>query len=200
MLDINFEKKTKRLILRPYRESDYEVWKETFSNLPKPKNRWDKGPRDKKDLTKAKFKKVLSTQKKNRDSDVFYDFIAFDKKTGEIVGFASLMDISRAVFQNAYLGYGVLSTKWGKGYGKEMVKATMEIAFKTLKIHRVEAGIEPANKRSIALAKSLKMRREGLSKRRLFLNNEWLDMIIYAMTSEEMGVKGLSGCLMQNRR
>lgn len=110
------------------------------------------------------------------------------------------MDISRAVFQNAYLGYGVLSTKWGKGYGKEMVKAIMEIAFKTLKIHRVEAGIEPANKRSIALAKSLKMRREGLSKRRLFLNNEWLDMVIYAMTSEEMGIKGLSGSLMQNRR
>jgi [ribosomal protein S5]-alanine N-acetyltransferase len=200
MLDICFEMQTNRLILRPLRASDYDVWKETFLNLPKAKNRWDMGPRDKKELSKLKFKKVLSTQKKHRDQDILYDLVAFDRKTDAMVGFAALTDISRGVFQNAYLGYSVLSPKWGAGYGKEMVKATLEIAFKVLKIHRVEAGIEPDNKPSIALAKSLKMRREGLSKRRLFLSNQWQDIVIYAMTAEEMGIEGLSGRLMQNRR
>jgi ribosomal-protein-alanine N-acetyltransferase len=193
MIDIDFEKKTRRLVIRPYRENDYENWKKTYIDLPKAPNRWAAGPEDKRNLTKTKFKKILSNQKKNRKNDFYYDFTAFDRKSGEIIGFLALMDISRAIFQNAYLGYSVLSTKWGKGYGKEMVKAGLEIAFKNLRIHRVEAGIEPANKRSIALAKSLKMRREGLSKCRLFLHGEWLDMAIYAMTSEEMGVKDLSG-------
>lgn len=41
----------------------------------------------------------------------------------------------------------------------------IDIGFKDIKLHRIEAGIEPGNKRSIALAKSLKMRREGLKKR-----------------------------------
>jgi len=199
-MNINFEKKTQRLIIRPYRPEDYELWRETHLNLEKPKNKWDKSPRDKSDLTKAKFKKVLSTHHKNRENDTFYDLVAFNKKSGEIVGFSSLMDISRAVFQNAYLGYGVFNTYWGKGLGKEMVKATLEIGFNNLQIHRIEAGIEPKNSRSIALAKSLGMRREGLSKRRLFLGNEWLDMVIYAMTAEEMGYKGHAGKLMGNRR
>lgn len=188
MLDNDFKKKTKRLIIRPYQEADYEIWKATYLHLPKAQNKWDRGPKDKSELTKAAFKKVLSEQKSNRKNDMCYNFVAFDQTTGEIVGFTSLMDISRALFQNAYLGYSVLSTQWGKGYGKEMVKTTIEIAFKHLKLHRVEAGIEPANKRSIALAKSLKMRREGLSKRRLFLRGEWLDIVLYAMTSEEMNV------------
>ncbi len=200
MLDENFKKKTKRLVLRPYRESDFIKWKEAFSIAPKAKNRWDEGPRPLDELTKSKFKKVLSTQKKNRNDDVFYDFIAFNKKSGDITGFVSLMDISRTVFQNSYLGYGVLSPHWGKGYGKEMVKGVLEIAFKVLKLHRVEAGIEPQNKRSISLAKSIGMRREGLSKRRLFLNKKWLDMAIYAITAEEMGVKSITGALTKNRR
>lgn len=99
MLDVKFEKKTKRLVLRPYRETDFIKWKETFSSVPKAKNRWDKGPRPLDELTEGKFRKILSTQKKNRNDDVFYDFIAFDKKSGEIIGFVSLMDISRAVFK-----------------------------------------------------------------------------------------------------
>ena len=67
-----------------------------------------------------------------------------------------------------------------------MTWAAIKFAFNELKLHRVEAGIEPSNKRSIALVKSLGLRREGLSKRRLFLNDQWLDMSIYALTKEEI--------------
>lgn len=64
-----------------------------------------------------------------------------------------------------------------------------DVAFNTLELHRVEAGIEPHNKRSIALVKSLNMRREGLSKRRLFYQDAWVDMVIYAITVEDLGLE-----------
>lgn len=123
-MDINFQKKTKRLVLRPYKISDYDLWRETFLNLGKAKNRWDKGARTKDVLTMVKFKKILSTQKKNRDNDYFYDLIAFDKKTGAIIGFASLMEVSRAFFKmliwdTEYLvlfGEKVMGKKWSKRY------------------------------------------------------------------------------------
>lgn len=200
MIDENFQKKTKRLILRPYQLSDYEEWKQTFLNLPAPKNEWDREPKILSELTRAHYKKILTAQKKHRKSDYFYDLVAFEQRSGKIIGFSSLMDISRAVFQNAYLGYGVLSPYWGQGYGKEMIQATCEIAFKVCKLHRVEAGIDPRNARSIRLAKSLGMRREGLSKRRLFLEGEWKDMAIYALTAEELGIKGIKGQFMKDRR
>lgn len=199
-MDSSFKKRTKRLVLRPYHLDDYDVWRETFLNLNRPRNKWDQGPRDKKDLTKAKFKKILDTHKKNRENDIFYDLIAFEKKSGRIIGFSALMDVSRAIFQNAYLGYSILNLYWENGFGKEMVKSTLKIGFKDLQIHRIEAGIGLGNKRSIALVKSLGMRREGLSKRRLYLNNQWLDMVIYAMTAEEIGLRGHTGKIMGGRR
>ncbi len=188
MIDHTFEIKTKRLIIRFFHESDFEVWKNSLLALPKARNRWDREACDPKDLNKAAFKKILSTHQKKRKADAFYDLVAFDKKTGDLVGFCSLMDISRGIFQNAYLGYRLLAPYWGKGFAKEMVHAIMKLAFTKLKLHRLEAGIEPANKRSIALAKTLGMRREGYSPRRLLLDGKWLDMVIYAITAEEMRV------------
>jgi len=95
------------------------------------------------------------------------------------------MDISRGIFQNAYLGYSVLNSYWGQGFGKELAKCAIKIGFTELELHRIEAGIAPNNIRSVRLAESLGMRKEGLSKRRLLLNNEWSDMLIYAITVEE---------------
>lgn len=200
MLTPNFEMRTKRLIIRPYQLSDYQEWKDTYLNLPAPVNQWCSKAKSKEQLTKKHFKEILSSQKKNRNEDRYYDFTVFDKKTGSIIGHTSLMDISRAVFQNAFLGYTVHSPYWRKGYGKEMVEATILIAFKTLKLHRLEAGIDPANKRSIALAKSLGMRREGVSKKRLYLGGKWCDMVIYALTAEDRGFHQHTGDMVKNRR
>ncbi len=197
---MKYQFKTKRLNVRPYKITDYETWRETFLNLGPAKNKWDKGTRDKKELTKKKFERILKTQNKNIKNDDFIDLIAFHKKTGAIIGFSSLMDISRGVFQNAYLGYRILNPYWREGYGKELIDATIDFSFKKLKLHRLEAGIHPRNIRSIALAKSLGLRREGMSKRRLFLNNKWEDMLIFAMTAEERGVNSISGQLRRGRR
>ena len=191
MIDSSFEKHTERLILRLYRDTDYEMWRDTYSNLPKSKNRWDHGPQPLEKLTQTNFKKILEEQEKYRSQDSFYRLNAFEKDSGQLIGQFSLMDISRIIFQNAYLGYGIHSPYWRKGYGKEAGAAMFDVAFNTLKLHRLEAGIEPHNKRSIALVKSLNMRREGLSKRRLFFRGEWVDMVIYAITVEDLGLEAL---------
>jgi ribosomal-protein-alanine N-acetyltransferase len=186
---MNLERKGKKVIVRPYKSSDYLAWKNAYlSILPKPKNKWDiTAPRQETDLTKKHFRIILQSQKKNRDSDYFFDFGIF-LKDGTLVGGVSIMDISRQVFQNAYLGYRINNNYWGKGYGKEGVRLGIEMAFKELKLHRLEAGIEPTNKRSIALAKAIGLKREGYSKKRLFLRNQWLDMALYVVRSEDFGI------------
>jgi ribosomal-protein-alanine N-acetyltransferase len=121
--------------------------------------------------------------------DKFFDLAAFDKKTGEYIGNAALMDISRGIFQNAYLGYRIFNQFWKKGFGKELVEAVIELSFTELKLHRIEAGIDSTNFRSIRLARSLKMRKEGMKKRALFLENKWKDLVVYALTTEDWNIK-----------
>lgn len=175
-------KNTKRLIIRPLEPYDFENWAQAHSNLRPPQNEWDETNWDESELTKAKFRKLLQTEKKNRAKDHFYDFGIFRKEDGVLIGKVCLMDISRGVFQNAYVGYRIFNIYWGHGYAQEATKAAVQLAFKNLNLHRVEAGIAPKNKRSIKTAKALGFQKEGLSKKRLKINNKWVDIEIYAIT------------------
>lgn len=180
---------TKRLQIRPLEKKDFKVWQRAYSNSEIKQNQWDLSVKSKKELSLDHYNKVLIAQKNNRDQDKFYDLAVFSKMNGELIGFVSLMDLSRSAFQNAYLGYRIFSPYWKQGYGKEMVKAVIELAFNDLKLHRVEAGIDPNNRRSIFLARSVGMRKEGLKKRALYLGNKWQDIVMYSITCEDLKIK-----------
>lgn len=178
-------KKTSRLILRPLEAFDYENWVQAHSCLLPPQNEWDETNWAESALTKKKFRDLLKIQSLQRSQDHFYEFGIFRKDDGALLGTVSLMDISRGIFQNAYLGYRIFNIYWGQGYAQEACKAAIAIAFKNLKLHRIEAGIAPKNTRSIKTAKALGLRKEGLSRRRLLINKKWMDMAIYAATKED---------------
>lgn len=181
-LQLPLYKKTKRLSIRPLEVHDYENWVQAHSCLRPPQNEWDETNWDPSELTRKKFTEHLKLEKQQRSLDKNYHFGIFRNDDGTLVGTVSLMDISRGIFQNAYLGYRIFNIYWGQGYAQEACKAAIQIAFKNLKLHRVEAGISPKNKRSLKTAKALGLRREGLSKKRLLFNKKWVDIEIYAIT------------------
>jgi ribosomal-protein-alanine N-acetyltransferase len=61
-------------------------------------------------------------------------------------------------------------------------------AFKKVKLHRLEAEILPHNKISIKLSKKLGMSYEGIRKKCLYINGEWKDHKVYAITAEDRGI------------
>jgi ribosomal-protein-alanine N-acetyltransferase len=177
---------TSRLIIRPLDIGDFESWR-SVDVLPT-QNIWDRTPLPIQQRKLSVFKKILSVHKKTRDRDYSYDFGVFLEPT-QLIGIVSVMEVSRSISQSAYIGYRIFNTHWGKGYGKEAAEALIDIAFKDLALHRVEAGIEPTNRRSILLARSIGLRKEGLKKRAVFLRNRWVDLVIYSATCDEFGIK-----------
>ncbi len=194
-----YVRKTRRLVIRPLEIKDYEAWRTAHSEMRKPQNIWDLGPRTPDVLKRSDYKSILSDQANNRKRDFFYDLAVFNK-SGQLIGVVSLMDISRSISQTCFLGYRIFNAHWDHGYAKEAVKAVIEIGFRDLKLHRIEAGIEPNNTRSLRLAKSLKMRREGVKKRALFIRNTWIDLVMYTLTCEDIGRKFETNALVRKRR
>jgi ribosomal-protein-alanine N-acetyltransferase len=154
-----------------------------------PQNKWDETNWDEKYLTVTEFRKILHRQKDLARRDESHIFGVFRNDDGALIGSVGLNDISRGLFQNAFLGYRIHNPHWGYGYAKEAVKAALDIGFKDLGLHRIEAGIEPRNLQSVAVAKACKLRYEGLSPKRLYYKDRWVDLLIFAATSEKFKIK-----------
>jgi len=68
---------------------------------------------------------------------------------------------------------------------REVVSQVMDHAFRRLRLHRIEANIQPRNMASKALVCSLGFRLEGFSPRYLKVGGRWRDHERWALTREE---------------
>src|SRR5579884_1271049 len=110
-----------------------------------------------------------------------------------IVGFFNLSQITRRSLQGAYLGYAVGRPFANQGYMRDGLELVLRNAFLTLRLHRIEANIQPGNHASIALAKGAGFRREGFSPRYLKIGGRWRDHERWAILAEDWRVRYQDG-------
>ncbi len=106
-----------------------------------------------------------------------------------IVGFFNLSQIARGSLQSAYLGYAVGKPFARQGYMAEGIQQVLRHAFLGLRLHRVEANIQPGNRASTALAGGAGFRREGFSPRYLKIGGRWRDHERWAILAEEWRIR-----------
>ena len=112
-------------------------------------------------------------------------FLVCRAEDGAITGVFTLSQIVRGLFHSAYLGYYALEPFAGRGYMREGMDLTLRHAFTALKLHRVEANIQPENAASIALARRTGFRLEGYSPRYLKIAGRWRDHQRWAILIDE---------------
>jgi [ribosomal protein S5]-alanine N-acetyltransferase len=113
-------------------------------------------------------------------------------EASHICGVINLSEIVRGSFQSAYMGYYALSPHAGKGYMTAGIDLVLDRAFGELELHRLEANIQPKNKRSIELVRRAGFRLEGLSRRYLRIAGRWRDHERWAITVEDRRLALLS--------
>jgi len=109
---------------------------------------------------------------------------------GVILGAINISEIVRGALQSAFLGYWVGAPYAGQGYMARGLALVLRYAFRTLKLHRLEANLQPGNARSRRLAAGAGFRKEGLSPRYVKIHGRWRDHERWAITREEWGVRG----------
>jgi ribosomal-protein-alanine N-acetyltransferase len=106
-------------------------------------------------------------------------------RSGDLVGYFALSEIVRRSFLNAVVGYYAAAALAGRGLMSEAMLDVLAHAFDELGLHRVEANVQPANARSLALVARCGMRREGFSPRLLNIGGVWCDHERWAITVED---------------
>lgn len=160
------------------------------------------------DVTRADGPDVIAAHLDSRDHHLpwvttFTDLAGFDAwfarldpartvsliarhRDGGIVGLCTLSEIVRGGFQSAYLGFHGMRVFASKGLMTQAVRLTVQHAFTTLELHRVEANIQPGNTKSIALAQRVGFTKEGYSRDYLKIGGAWRDHERWAILATDL--------------
>jgi ribosomal-protein-alanine N-acetyltransferase len=95
--------------------------------------------------------------------------------TGELVGYFNLSHMIRGALQSGFLGYSAVAAQSGQGFMTDGLKLLLPYAWSDLRLHRIEANIQPGNSASIALVSRCGFVREGFSERYLRVDGDWRD-------------------------
>jgi ribosomal-protein-alanine N-acetyltransferase len=96
-----------------------------------------------------------------------------------------LSNVSRGAWQNATLGYYIDEAHTGRGYATDAVRLSLQFAFGSASLHRVQAAVLPRNVASRRVLEKAGFSREGRSTKYLQINGAWEDHEMFAVTRED---------------
>ena len=78
------------------------------------------------------------------------------------------------------------SNQWSKGYATESLKKVIDFGFKTLHLHRIEAGCAVANTASMKVLEKVGMYKEGRKRQILPLKSGWSDNFEFSILETDI--------------
>lgn len=123
---------------------------------------------------------LINTVKKNKeDNDGILWGITL-KDDEKIIGTICYWRLQKEHYR-AEIGYALLPSQQGKGIMDEAIKAVLQYGFETMKLHSVEANVNPANEASIKLLEKNGFIKEAYFRENYYYNQKFLDSAIYSL-------------------
>jgi [ribosomal protein S5]-alanine N-acetyltransferase len=101
-----------------------------------------------------------------------------------VIGTHTLFQLD-AQNDRAEVGYILDRRHWGMGYMREALGALIDYAFATMRLHRIEADIDPRNAASIRSLEHFGFAREGLLRERWRVGEEVSDSLLMGLLRRE---------------
>jgi ribosomal-protein-alanine N-acetyltransferase len=169
-----------RVYLRPPRRVDQQSFLANARASRALHERWVKAPE-----SPGAYAAYLARYRPANASPAHAGFLVLRSADNALAGVFNFSEIVRGVFRSAYVGYYGFAPLAGGGYMTEGFALALDIAFRQMRLHRVEANVQPANARSLALLKRVGFTREGYSRRYVKIAGRWRDHVRFAMLAED---------------
>jgi ribosomal-protein-alanine N-acetyltransferase len=102
------------------------------------------------------------------------------KTENKMIGTITLWNIQKD-HHRAEVGYALHPDWQGRGIMQEALKEVLNFGFRKMKLHSVEANVNPQNKASIKLLERNRFIREAYFRENYYYNGEFLDSAIYSL-------------------
>jgi ribosomal-protein-alanine N-acetyltransferase len=173
-----------RVLLRPPERGDWQEWADlrgaSRAFLVPWEPSWTADA-----LSRAAYRRRLGRYAVDWRTDQGYSFFVYRRDGGALVGGIGLSNVRRGVAETASLGYWIGQRFARNGYMSEALALTLDFAFQSLKLHRVEAACLPSNLASRGLLAKLGFEEEGYARKYLLIDGKWQDHVLFAMLRED---------------
>ncbi len=171
---------TRRLILRPFHEEDWQAVHEYASDAEVCRYMaW--GPNTEEE-SKEFIRKASAEER--QEPRVGYPFAAVLQAEAKLIG-GCRIHIGSMGDREAWIGYCINRKYWGKGLGTEAAGALIRFGFEALNLHRIFATCDRENLASARVLEKSGMTREKLLRRHKREKGKWRDSFLYAILEEE---------------
>ena len=153
--------RSSRVVLRPLTAGDQDEFLELARASVSLHHPWYTLP-----ITAAEFRVYLQRFSRPETEGL----LVCVRGSGAMAGLFTIDTIVRGRFQSASLSYAAFAPAAGRGYMSEGLALVLRYAFQELRLHRLEASIQPGNQLSLRLVGQQGFRKEGYSPAMLFID------------------------------
>jgi RimJ/RimL family protein N-acetyltransferase len=175
-----FPVRTERLVLRPFREADFDDV-HAYASDPEVARFMEWGPNTP-DQTREFMDRILAQQQTWPRAAV--NLAAEHLADRRVIGSIRLAVVEEAN-RICDIGYSFARRYWRQGLCSEAARALLEIAFGPLGAHRVFAECDRRNVGSYGVMEKLGMRREAAFLESRLIKGAWTDRYQYAILDRE---------------
>jgi len=133
-------------------------------------------------ITRAQAEKKIEGSGQS-DSGVGWTWFVVEKKDGTKIGFIIHFNVLPAGWVE--VGYALVPSEMGKGYGTEALQILVYYLFLTKDIARVQATTHVKNKASQRILEKVGFKKEGTIRNAGFVRGQWQDDYLFGIIREE---------------
>jgi len=175
---------SQRLIIREFRQSDYEAVRE-YENNPEI-HRYEKEVIPLEAETRAFIDEALTWSQENPRT---HYRLAITLPADDIVRGRISLTLNFSEIREWEIGWTLHFDYWGNGYASEAAKTMLAFAFEELHAHRVVAFCNAMNSRSEGVMKKIGMQQDGRLRETRWWNGGWMDEFVYAILDKDWNAK-----------
>lgn len=177
---------TPRLVLRPFRRRDVEALVAAVRDSGPELKRWLPWAQGR--YGRADAVRFVRDSAAAWSEGRAYDFAIRTPDDDERhLGNVSVWHTSRRE-QAGEIGYWIRSTESGRGIATEATARILQVGFEELRLHRIVLRIAIGNRPSERIAEKLGFTKEGVLRKEVLVNGDWLDHSLWGILDEEFRV------------
>ena len=129
--------------------------------------------------------KMVRTLEESYNKETGINWAIVEKLSNNFIGYFGFW---RMVFEHcrAEIGYALKPEYWGKGYMYETINKIVRFGFDEMKLHSIEANVNPDNEKSKRVLERIGFKKEAYFRENYLFNNKFLDSIIYSLLEKDL--------------